>query len=79
VVSTDIRMRMPPPTTEFDGLHVTLVVNQPKVKILDRMELAQGDLKDWLDFLPQQFLMLGLVPDTCSAVIWLLLSLMARR
>jgi hypothetical protein len=68
---SDLCIRVPPPTTNFDGLHVSVTENQRKA-------VAQGprhygtnprDLEDWLEFKPQRFLMLGLDPDTFSAVV----------
>jgi hypothetical protein len=66
----ELRMQVPPLTTNFNGLHVSLTENHRKAVVQAPRHNGTNpiNLKD-LEFHPQRFLMLGLEPGIYSAVI----------
>jgi hypothetical protein len=65
-------MRAPPHAANFDGLLVSLTENQ-RIATLQAPQkdgTNPRDLEDWHEFQLQRFFMLGLDPDTYSAVTW---------
>jgi hypothetical protein len=69
---TDFSMGVPAPTTNFDGLSITLTETQRKAatnfKFNSGRELR--DLEDWLEAKPQRFAMLGIIANSYDAVVW---------
>jgi hypothetical protein len=59
----DLRVGTPMPTTNLDGLHVTLTETQRKATVNSPFQYGENarDLEDWLEAQPQRFLLLGLV------------------
>ena len=59
-------MRVPPPTTNFDGLLVTMTGNQRKAVVQGPRpdDINPRDFEEWLKFQLQRLSMLGLDPDT---------------
>jgi hypothetical protein len=68
--STDLRMGAPIPTTNFDGLPVTLTETQRKAAINSPLQsgLFPRELQEWLA--AQRFVLLGIIADSYDAMIW---------
>jgi hypothetical protein len=65
-------MRVPPPTANVDGLHVSLAEIECKADTqgLRHDGTSPRDLEDCVEFQPQRFVMLRLPPSTYGPVIW---------
>jgi hypothetical protein len=69
---TDLRVGTPMPTTNSDGLPVTLTETQRKAKVNSPYQYGKDPcaLEDWLEAQPQRFLLLGITVDSYDSVIW---------
>jgi hypothetical protein len=69
---TDLRVGTPMPTSNLDGLHVTLTETQRKAAINSPFQSSENarNLEDWLEAQPQRFLLLGITDDSYDSVIW---------
>jgi hypothetical protein len=65
-------MRTPVPTTNFDGLHVTLTETQRRAAINSKFQSGRQprELEDWLAAQPQCFVLLEITAHSYDAVIW---------
>jgi hypothetical protein len=65
-------MGVPTPTTNFDGLTMTLTETQRKAAIYSRYQLGRDarELEDWLEAQPQRFAILGIDVDSYNIVMW---------
>jgi hypothetical protein len=68
----DLRMGIPAPTTNFVGISVILTKTQRKVAINETYQYRQNTrkLEEWLEMQPRCFVMMGINPDSCNAVVW---------
>jgi hypothetical protein len=69
---TDLRMGVPAPTINIDGLSVSLTGTQRKAAINPRYESGRDlrELEDWLEAQPQRFAMLAINADWYNAIVW---------
>jgi hypothetical protein len=67
----DVRMGVPPPVTNFDGLSVTLIETQRKAAINATYQSVQDSrkLEDWLEMPHQRFVMFGSNLDAYNIVV----------
>jgi hypothetical protein len=67
-----VRHRVPPPTTNFVGLTITLTKTRRKAAINSRYQTCHDtrELEDWLEAQPQRFAMLGINADSYNFVVW---------
>jgi 8-oxo-dGTP pyrophosphatase MutT (NUDIX family) len=68
---TDLRVGMPMPTRNLDGLPLTLTETQRKAAINSPFHYGGNarELEDWLEAQPQRFLLLGITADSYDSVI----------
>jgi hypothetical protein len=61
----------PLPTTNFVGLHVTLIETQRKAAINSQYQSSKDprELGDWLEAQPQRLLLLGITADSYDSLI----------
>jgi ADP-ribose pyrophosphatase YjhB (NUDIX family) len=69
---TDLRVGMPMPTHNLDGLPITLTETQRKAAINSPLKNGRiaNELEGWLEAQPQRFLMLGITYDSYDSVMW---------
>jgi hypothetical protein len=70
---TDLRMGVPAPTTNFDGLSITLIEMQRKAAIISTYQTCQDAraLEGWLEARPQRFAMVGINANSYNAIVWI--------
>jgi hypothetical protein len=71
---TDLRMGIPAPTANFDGLTVTFTEMQRKAAINSPYQFDRDarELEDRLEAQPQRFAMLGINDDSNNLVVWVM-------
>jgi hypothetical protein len=71
-IPIDLRMGIPAPTTNFDGLTVTPSETQRKATIKSIYQTCPDarELEEWLKAQPQRFAMLRINADSWNAVMW---------
>jgi hypothetical protein len=69
---TYLRMGAPMPTTNFVGLHVTLIETRHKATVNSPLQFGRfpRELEDWLEAQPQLFLLLCITADSYDSMIW---------
>jgi 8-oxo-dGTP pyrophosphatase MutT (NUDIX family) len=69
---TDLRVGMPMPTRNMDGLPVTFTETQRQAAINSPLQYGRdaNELEDWLEAQPHRFLVLGITADSYDSVIW---------